>query len=465
VNEITEVTRALDAAYDRAVSWLESLPDRPVNASATVPELLADLDGPLPDGPTDAVTVVAELARAAEPGLVATPSGRFFGFVIGGALPAALAADWLTSAWDQNAGLVAVAPAEAVVEAVASRWLLDVLGLPATASVGFVTGGNMANFTCLAAARHHVLAKHGWDVEADGLSGAPGITVVLGEERHVTVDTALRYLGLGAQRSVLVETDDQARVRPDALESALQETTGPVIVCLAAGNVNTGAFDPFPGTIAAAKARDAWVHVDGAFGLWAAAAPATRHLVAGVAAADSWAVDAHKWLNVPYDCGFAIVAHPQSHVNAMGTHASYLIQGGQLPDQFDLVPEFSRRGRGFPVYAALRSLGRSGVADLVERCCRHARRFAQGLARIPGAEVLNDVVLNQVLVRFHDDDDITRNVVQKVLGDGTAFLTGTTYRGRAAMRVSVCNWSTTEDDVDRAVEAVGRIAAQSVGQV
>jgi glutamate/tyrosine decarboxylase-like PLP-dependent enzyme len=457
--ERSEMTAALRAAYDHAVSWLDSLADRPVNASASVPELLAALDGPLPDQPADPATVVAELARAVEPGLVATPSGRFFGFVIGGSLPAALAADWLTSAWDQNAGLVAVAPAEAVVEAVAARWALDLFGLPPSASVGFVTGGNMANFTCLAAARHHVLAKQGWDVETNGLSGAPPITVVLGDERHVTVDVALRYLGLGAGRSVTVETDDQSRIRPEALDTALRDLRGPLIVCLGAGNVNTGAFDPFLQTIEAARARDAWIHVDGAFGLWAGAAPATRHLVAGVAAADSWAVDAHKWLNVPYDSGLAIVAHPDAHTSAMGAHASYLIQGAELPDQFDLVPEFSRRGRGFTVYAALRSLGRAGVAGLVERCCSHARRFAEGLTRIPAAEVLNDVVLNQVLVRFGDDDEITRAVGRQVVADGTAFMTGTTYKGRAAMRISVSNWSTTQDDVDRSLDTIGRIVA------
>jgi glutamate/tyrosine decarboxylase-like PLP-dependent enzyme len=459
---MTEMTAALRVAHDRALDWLESLPWRPVRASATVEELLGVLDRPLPDQPTDAATVVDELVRACEPGLVATPSGRFFGFVIGGVLPAALAADWLTSAWDQNAGLVAVAPAEAVVEAVASRWLLDVLGLPATASVGFVTGGNMANFTCLAAARHRVLAKAGWDVEAYGLHGAPEITVVVGDERHVTVDVALRYLGLGAQRSVQVATDRQARIRPEALAAALERVSGPAIVCLGAGNVNTGAFDAFPEAIAAARAHDAWVHVDGAFGLWAAAAPATRHLVAGVAGADSWAVDAHKWLNVPYDSGLAIVADPQVHASALGAHASYLIQGGRLPDQFDLVPEFSRRGRGFAVYAALRALGRSGLADLVERCCGHARRFAEGLAAMPGVQVLNDVVLNQVVVRFGDDDEISREVVRRVLDDGTGYMTGTTYKGVAAMRISVSNWSTTQDDVDRSLDALRRIVAATV---
>jgi glutamate/tyrosine decarboxylase-like PLP-dependent enzyme len=461
---MTEMTAALHAAYERSLSWLASLPERPVTATASVPELRDSLDRPLPEEPSDAAEVVEQLAHAVEPGLVATPSGRFFGFVIGGALPAALAADWLTSAWDQNAGLVAVAPAEAVVEAVAARWLLELFGLPAGAGVGFVTGGSMASFTCLAAARHHVLAKQGWDVETDGLAGAPEITVIVGDERHVTVDLALRYLGLGAGRSVPVQTDAQARIRPAALESALDQVNGPAIVCLGAGNVNTGAFDPFPEAIAAARARGAWVHVDGAFGLWAAAAPATRHLVEGVSAADSWAVDAHKWLNVPYDSGVAVVAHPEAQASAMAVRASYLIQGGQLPDQMDLVPEFSRRGRGFVVYAALRSLGRRGVADLVERCCAHARRFADGIAAIPGAQILNDVVLNQVLVRFGDDDEMSREVGRRVLQDGTAFMTGTTFKGRAALRISVSNWSTTEGDVDRSLEALRRVAAATLSR-
>jgi glutamate/tyrosine decarboxylase-like PLP-dependent enzyme len=459
---MSEMTAALGVAYERALAWLESLPDRPVNAAATVPQLLATLDGPLPETESAAADVVRQLAESVEPGLVATPSGRFFGFVIGGASPAALAADWLTSAWDQNAGLVAAAPGEAAVEAVAARWLLDLFGLPATASVGFVTGGNMANFVCLAAARHQVLAKAGWDVEADGLRGAPEITVVVGDERHVTVDASLRYLGLGARRSVHVATDEQARIRPEALATALDGVTGPAIVCLSAGNVNTGAFDAFPEAVAAARTRDAWVHVDGAFGLWAAAAPSTRHLVEGMADADSWAVDAHKWLNVPYDCGLAIVADPEAHVSAMSADASYLIHAGQLPDQMDLVPEFSRRGRGFPVYAALRELGRSGVADLVERCCALARRFAARLASIPGAEVVNEVVLNQVLVRFGGDDEASREVVRRVLQDGTCFMTGTTYKGKAAMRISVSNWSTSEADVDRSIEALRRIVAASL---
>jgi glutamate/tyrosine decarboxylase-like PLP-dependent enzyme len=456
---MSDTQRSLERAQEHAARWLESLSQRRVSAAASPEQLLVAFDEPLPDGPADPAEVVDRLARTAEPGLVATPSGRFFGFVIGGALPAALAADWLTSAWDQNAGLAMVAPAEAAIEKVAAGWLLDLLRLPSDASVGFVTGGCMASFTCLAAARHRVLAKAGWDVEADGLQGAPEVTVVASEERHVTIDAALRYLGFGSRRVIAVEADEHGRIGPAGLAAALRDVAGPVIVCLQAGNVNTGACDQFTECIAAAKARDTWVHVDGAFGLWAAAAPSTRHLVAGIGGADSWATDAHKWLNVPYDSGLAIVADSAAQAGSMGAQASYLVQGGPVPDQFDLVPEFSRRGRGFPVWAALRSLGRQGVADLVERCCGHARRFADGLADLPGARVLNEVVLNQVLVRFADDDELTREVVRRVLADGTAFMTGTTYRGQAAMRISVSNWSTTDDDVDRSLAALRRVAA------
>jgi glutamate/tyrosine decarboxylase-like PLP-dependent enzyme len=449
---------ALERAYTHALGWLDSLPTRTVTATFTAEQLLSSLDLPLPDHPADPAQVVDALAAAAEPGLVATPSGRFFGFVVGGTLPAALAADWLTAAWDQNAAFAMLAPAEAAVEAVTARWLVEVLRLPATASVGFVTGCAAANFTCLAAARHRVLAAMGWDVEADGLQNAPKITVVGSEDRHVSVDAALRYLGLGTRQIVNVSADEQGRIRTDALAAALRRAEGPLIVCLQAGNVNTGSCDPFPAAIQTAKDHDAWVHIDGAFGLWAAAAESTRHLVAGIETADSWATDTHKWLNVPYDCGIAIVAGRQAHLGAMGVQASYLVQGGPVPDQFSLVPEFSRRARGFPVYAALRSLGRRGIADLVERACAHAHRFAAGIATIPGAQVLNDVVLNQVLVRFGDDDEMTRAVVRGMLADGTAFMTGTTFHGKAAMRISVSNWSTTDADVDASLAALCQVA-------
>lgn len=445
--------RVLDAAG----SYLSSLEDRPVWARASYEEMLEALGGPLPTEPSDAADVVAELAVVAEPGLSATPSGRFFGFVIGGVHPAALGADWLASAWDQNAGLTALAPANAACETVAGRWLVDLLGLPAGSSVGFVTGGMQANFTCLAAARHAVLDRAGWDVERRGLGGAPAVRVLGGADRHDTIDLALRYLGLGTDALVEVASDDQGRIDVDALRAALAAGSGPTIVCLQAGDVHTGACDPFAAAVDAAHVHDAWVHVDGAFGLWAAVSPTTRPLVAGVEAADSWATDGHKTLNVPYDCGFAIVRDPAVHRATFGIHGAYLINS-DIGDPLELVPEFSRRARGFPVWAVLRSLGRAGVAELVERLCRHARRIGDGLAAIPGATVLNDVVFTQVLVAF-GDDDTTREIGRRVLEDGTAVLTPSTWRGQAVLRCSVSNWSTTDDDVDRTLAAVRRIAA------
>jgi glutamate/tyrosine decarboxylase-like PLP-dependent enzyme len=452
---------ALDEAYAQALTHLHELPKRRVDATAALAELRAAFGGPVPEGPTAPREVVAHLARAAAPGLIATGSGRFFGFVFGGATPAALAADWLTSTWDQNAGLYAAAPAASVAEEVAAGWLLDLLHLPATASVGFVTGAQMASFTGLAAARHELLRRAGWDVEADGLAGAPPIRVLAGADRHDTIDRALRFLGVGTRAIVPVPVDVQGRMTVAGLAAALRaDHPGPTVVCLEVGNVNSGAVDPVGALVDLGHEAGAWVHVDGAFGLWAAASPALRPLLAGVERADSWATDAHKWLNVPYDSGLAICAHPAAHRAAMGVRAAYLIHDpGDARDQVDLNPEFSRRARGFPVYAALHALGRSGVADLVERCCRLARRFARRLGAADGVAVLNDVVLNQVLVRFGDDDALTRRVIDDVRRDGTCFLTGTTWHGRAAMRVSVSNWATDEDDVDRSVAAILRCAA------
>ena len=448
---------ALDRAHVHAAAWLDSVPDRDVGPQATYDEMLRALGGPVPEKAVDPAEVVDALARAAEPGLTAMQSGRFFGFVIGGTLPAALAADWLVSAWDQNSGLVAVTPATVAAEAVAGGWVLDLLGLPAESAVGFVTGGCMANTTCLAVARHHVLAAAGWDVQAHGLQGAPRLHVVLSEERHATVDSALRYLGIGDATARLVATDDQGRIRLDDFAAALGEGAGrPTVVSLAAGNVNTGSFDPFPAAVALAHEHGAWVHVDGAFGLWAAAAPGLEHLVEGVAAADSWATDAHKWLNVPYDCGIAITRHPAEHRTAMGAHAAYLIESAGPPDPVELVPEFSRRARGVPVYAALRSLGRTGIADLVERCCAHARRFAAELSAVDGVRVLNDVVLNQVLVRFEDDDATTRRVIDELLAERQVYMGPSVFKGRAVMRISVSGWQTTDADVTFSVEAVRR---------
>jgi glutamate/tyrosine decarboxylase-like PLP-dependent enzyme len=382
-------------------------------------------------------------------------SGRFFGFVIGGALPVAIAADWLTSAWDQNAGSRLATPAHSAVEDAAAAWLLDLLGLPRAAAVGFATGATMANTTCLAAARQRVLRDAGWDLDRDGLFGAPRVHVLVGEERHETIDLGLRYLGLGRPRAVAV--DDQGRMRPDALRAALGELSGPAIVVLQAGNIHSGAFDPFEACIPLAREHGAWVHVDGAFGLWAAAAPARRHLTAGMEAADSWGTDAHKTLNVPYDCGIAVVADPAEVRAAVGMHAEYLPLKGEQLEPYEKVPELSRRARAFPVWAVLRALGRSGVADLVERLCVRASAMAEGLAEIPGAEVLNEVPYTQVCVAFGSDER-TERVLTALFADGTTWMTGSRWRGRAIMRVSVSNWRTTEDDVARSLEAVRRVA-------
>ena len=436
-----------------AAGFLESLDDRPVWPPATIDALRSALGGDLPEGPSDPLDVVEALAEAAEPGIVGIPGGRYFGFVIGGALPASLAADWLTSVWDQNAGLVVAGPSAAVVEESAGTWLKDLLGIPASASFAFVTGCQMAHATCLAAARHAVLERVDWDVECDGLAGSPPITVVAGAKRHVTIDRALRFLGLGNNAVVAVDADSEGRMRLDSLERALVRVDGPAIVCAQAGEVNTGAFDPIAAIAELAESSGAWLHVDGAFGMWASASPGLRHLVTGVERADSWATDAHKWLNVPYDCGLAFVAHPEAHRASMRLTADYLVADPSAArDQMDWTPDFSRRARGFAVYAALRSLGRAGVADLVERCCARARRFADALEALPGCVVLNDVVLNQVLFRFQDDPT-TSAALADVQASGEAWMSGTTWDGRPAIRLSVSNWRTTEDDVDRTVAA------------
>jgi glutamate/tyrosine decarboxylase-like PLP-dependent enzyme len=451
--------QALETAAAHATRFLRELAERPVAARVGAEELRARLGGPLPEHPVDPAEVVDQLAKLADDGLVASAGPRYFGFVVGGSLPAALAADWLAAAWDQNAGLYVLAPAAATVEDVAAGWLLELFGLPAGASTGFVTGGLGANFTGLAAARHAVLAAAGWDVERDGLQGGPPVEVVVGAERHVTIDVALRYLGLGSGRLRVVPADGQGRMDPAALPEVLAACSGPTIVCAQAGNVNTGAFDPLAEIIPAAHDHGAWVHVDGAFGLWAAASPGLRHLVAGVEQADSVATDAHKWLNVPYDSGLVFVTRPEAHRAAFAKVAAYLTPAqGSERDPDGLVPEGSRRARGFPVWAALRSLGRSGVAELIERCCGHARRFADALAAADGVEVLNQVVLNQVLARFPDPggdhDGRTRAVVRRVQDGGELWLGGTTWHGMAAMRISVSNWSTTAADVDRSVGAI-----------
>jgi glutamate/tyrosine decarboxylase-like PLP-dependent enzyme len=457
---MSEHRAALESAFEHARRYLAGLRDRPVRWQASLEDLRAALGGPLPEDGADPARVVDELAHAAEPGLVASAGPRFFGFVVGGSLPAALAADWLASTWDQDAGIYVLGPAAAVVEEVAAAWLLDLLGLPRGSSVGFVTGGQMANFTGLIAARHAVLERAGWNVEEAGLAGAPPVRVVVGAQAHVTILTALRMLGLGSRDVKRVEADDQGRMRPEALRRVVASLDGPAIVCAQAGDVNTGAFDPFEEIVDALRGRNAWLHVDGAFGLWAAASPERRHLLKGLEGADSWATDAHKWLNVPYDSGLAIVKDPAAHRAPFAATASYLVQTrGAERDPQDFVPEFSRRARGFAVYAALRSLGRRGIADLVERLCLRARQMAERLGRERDVRILNDVVLNQVLVRFDppgggDADAFTRAVIARVQRDGTCWLGGTRWRDQQAMRVSVSNWSTTEEDIDRSADAI-----------
>jgi len=445
-------------AAQLAVSHLDNLADRHVGGRASRAELLSALGKALPDDGTDAMEVITELARAADPGLVATPGPRYFGFVTGGALPVTVAADWLASAWDQNGAMYVMSPAVAVMEDIVSAWLLELLGLPADASVGFVSGAHLANFTCLAAARHEVLRRVGWNVEEDGLQSAPAIRVIVGDEVHVSVVGALRMLGLGASGLQRIAVDGQGRMREDGLERAMSGLSGPAIVCVQAGNVSTGASDPIHAIATMAHAHDAWVHVDGAFGLWASAVGTLRPQVQGLEIADSWTTDAHKWLNVPYDSGLAIVANPAAHRAAMSLHASYLMRGtDEERIGMDWVPESSRRARVIPLYALIRTLGRRGIENMIQRTCGLAQRFAQVLAGATGTAVLNDVVLNQVLVRFADSDDVTRRVIAGVQADGTCWAGGATWQGRQVMRISVSNWSTTEADIDRSAEAILRV--------
>jgi aromatic-L-amino-acid decarboxylase len=451
-----------------AGEYLASLPERRVGADASLDELRSALRVALDDASQPALQVIEELVAAADPGLVGTQSPRYFGFVIGGALDAAIAADWLTAVWDQNGGGYPAGPSAAVAEEVACEWLLDLLGLPDDAGVGLTTGCQMAHFTCLAAARHRALADAGWDVEADGLFGAPPIRVLVGAKAHTTVFAALRMLGLGSRRVELVAADDRGRMRPSELARMLPSGEGPAIVVAQVGEVNTGAIDAMPAIAQLAREHGAWCHVDGAFGLWAAASPTLRALVDGVGQADSWATDAHKWLNVPYDCGVAIVRDRTAHAAAMNSFAgAEYIPPPQHDERYqaEWVPEFSRRARGFAVYAALRELGRRGVAELVERCCGCARLMAAELARDPRVTVLNDVILNQVLVRFAcDGANITDEVIDAIQREGTCWMSATEWNGEPAMRISVCNWRTTEDDIRRSARAIltqGSVAARA----
>ncbi len=450
----------LSLAATLAAAHLDTAHDRHVGAETTRAALAKTLGGPLPETGAAPIDVIAALARDAGPGLVATVGPRYFGFVTGGAFPVSVAADWLTSAWDQNGALYVMSPAVAVIEDIVQEWVVSLLGLPPASSVGFVTGCHMANATCLAAARHEVLRRAGWDVEAGGLQRAPRIRVIVGAEAHVSVIGALRLLGFGAGELVVVPADDQGRMLADEAASALRDAGGPTILCAQVGNVSSGASDPVAAIVDAARAHGAWVHVDGAFGLWSAAVPELRDAVRGVERADSWATDAHKWLNVPYDSGLAIVADPAPHRAAMSLHASYLVRGADEERVgMDWVPESSRRARVLPLYAVLRTLGREGVADLVRRHVGLARRMAATLAAAPGVRVLNEVALNQVVVQFRgvprrSDDEMTRAVIARVQAEGTCWTGGARWQDREVMRVSVSNWSTTEDDIDRAAGAM-----------
>lgn len=454
----------LEETVRHALAFLTSLPQSSVAATATLETLRERLGRPLPAGPRDPSVVIDQLVRDVEGGLTGNAGGRFYAWVIGGSLPAALAADWMTSAWDQNAGMYAVAPAAAVVEEVCGRWLLDLLGLPPQASFALVTGCQMAHVTCLAAARNGVLARHGWDVEQRGLIGAPPIRVITGDQRHGTIERALRLLGLGRDCIVDIPVAANGQLTAAALAPVLAASPGqPTIVLLQAGDLNTGSFDPFLEIIPLAHQSGAWVHVDGAFGLWAAASPAHRHFTEGIEGADSWATDGHKWLNVPYDCGYAFVTDREAHYRSMGHHANYLTHSEAARDQVDWNPEYSRRARGFATYAALASLGREGVARLVAGCCEHALALVTRAGALPGAEVLHVPHINQGLLRFpdpapgataQDHDRHTEAVVARVVASGEAMFACTTWRGRRCMRVSVCGWATTETDIERAVQAI-----------
>ncbi len=451
----------LDIVVGEARSWFTTLSARPVRATASSHQLRQSLGGSLPESGTSPADIIRLLASAGSTGTIASAGPRYFGFVVGGSVPAALAADWLVSTWDQNAGIFALSPLASTIEEITGSWLLDLAGLPSTMSFGFVTGGHMANFTSLACARHSVLRQAGWDVEAAGLNGAPPIAIYANEESHYTIFIALRLLGLGSASVHKIPADHQGRMRADRLVAALHETTGPCIVCAQAGNVNSGAFDPLPAIAEAAKERGAWLHVDGAFGLWAAAAPQYAHLVRGIERADSIASDAHKWLNVPYDCGLVFCADGAAHRSAMSLGAAYIVATSSERDPHEFVPEESRRARAVPLYAALSSLGRRGLVEMIERNCRQARRFGEAL-HAAGFDVLNEIVLNQVLVSFGTPEQ-TLATIAAIQQDGTCWCGGTIWQGRTAMRISVSNWSTTDEDVERSIDAIIHCARSAGG--
>jgi glutamate/tyrosine decarboxylase-like PLP-dependent enzyme len=462
---------ALDRAYTHAISHLENLDQTSVAATSDAETLRARVARPLPSEGLPADDVVQELVRNVDGGLIGSAGGRFFGWVIGGVLPAALAADWLTSAWQQNGALYATSPASAIVEETVGEWLKDIFGLPAHASFALVTGCQMAHVTGLAAARHSLLSKRDWDVEAKGLYGAPRIRLLSSNARHASFERAIRLLGMGHANVVDLPVDNDGRLVPRALAAELAKAPAePAIVLLQAGDINMGAYDDFEAIVPIAKEYGAWVHVDGAIGLWVTASERRKHLAKGLEGCDSWATDGHKWLNLPFDCGFAIVADPEAHRASLSVRASYLTHASAARDQMDWNPEWSRRSRSFAAYAALRQLGRKGIAELVDRCCDHARSIVLRVGALPGAEVLWEPTINQGLVRFldprpsatdMDHDRHTEAVIAAILKTGEAFFGGTTWRGRRAMRVSVCNWQTSEADVDRVVAAV-RQAMQSV---
>jgi glutamate/tyrosine decarboxylase-like PLP-dependent enzyme len=446
------MSQLLHNAAQRSIAYLEQIASRSVTPLPEAVARLAVLKEPLPDKPAPDEDVLRLLDEVGSPATMGMAGPRFFGFVIGGSLPVTLAANWLAGAWDQNAALYNASPATAMIEQVALGWLLELFGLPPDCGGAFVTGATMANFSALAAARHAVLTRAGWNVEADGLFGAPPITLVVGEEVHTTLMKGVGLLGFGRKRLVRVPVDAQGRMRADAFPSI----SGPAIVCLQAGNVNSGAFDPFPELIARAHQAGAWVHVDGAFGLWAATAPTRQYLTTGMTEADSWGTDAHKWLNVPYDSGLAFVREADALRAAMAVTAEYLPTTSPNRNPSDYTPELSRRARGVEVWAALRSQGRQGITDLIERTCRHARRFAEGLSGA-GFQVLNEVVLNQVLVSFGNAEK-TQKVIAGIQADGTCWCGGTVWQGHTAMRISVSSWATTDADVDRSLEAMLRVA-------
>jgi glutamate/tyrosine decarboxylase-like PLP-dependent enzyme len=441
-----------------AADYLETLDTRPIRPERGYREMYELFDRAVPERPADPADVVEELAAVGEQGVMAIGSGRWYGFVAGGAVPSSLAADWLVSAWDQNTGLAEPTPATSALEAVTGRWVLELLGLPPDSSFAFVTGCQMAHVTCLAAARHSVYRRAGWELPQRGLAGAPPLRVVLGGKRHVTVKRALRLLGIGESQELVLPADGEGRMETEQLEAALDGST-PTIVCAQAGEVNTGAFDDLEAIVELAARTGAWVHVDGAFGLWAAASPSLAHLVAGYERADSWATDGHKWLNVPFDCGIALCAHRDDHEAAMEYAAPYLAvsESHVARDPMGYSPEFSRRARAVPVWAAIRELGREGITALVDRCCAHARAIAEGLAALPGCEIVNDIVLNQVLFRF-EDDERTQSILAAVQREGEAWMSPTTWDGRFTIRISVVGWRTGERDVERTVAAFARAA-------